>query len=130
MTPATKEIVADADAALGGAWIHRNPRQVNMTRINRSTPGEIGNAIGIVETSSPALIGTIGAFPPCGLNLIQEVGDIRQSTSPGLFRQSQKLDAAVDGKFSNNPDLTYISARYSVTNYPKVPAGISTRALG
>ena len=86
LKPATKEIVVDT--ASGGAWIHRTLRQGTRTGVNVITPGNIGNAIGIVEISSPVLVGIIGTAPPCDLKLRQEVGDIRQSTSPGLVRQS------------------------------------------
>ena len=57
------------------------------------------------------MIGIIGNTPPCGLNLIQEVDDKYQSTSPGLVRQSQKLDAVVERKFPNNIYLTSILSR-------------------
>ena len=77
LTPATKEIVADA--ASGGAWTSRNTWRVSRTDVNRITPGNIGNAIGIIETPSPVIIGIIGTFPPCGLNLIQEVSYIHHS---------------------------------------------------
>ena len=106
LRPATKGIVMDA--ASGGAWTSRTPRKVSRTDVYGSTPGGMNNSISIVENSSPDLIIIIGTDPPCGLNLSQEVGDIRQSNSPGLVRQSQKLDAAIDGKFSNNCYATSI----------------------
>ena len=106
LKPATKEIFAYA--ALGGTRTSRTPRWVSRTSVNGSTPGTIGNAIGIIETSSPALIGIIGTDPPCGLNLRQKVGNIQKFTSPGLVRQSQNLDAVVYGKFSDNCDSTPI----------------------
>ena len=102
LTPATKEIVADVSS--GGAWINRNPRQLIRTGVDGSTPGDIGNNIGIVELSPPIMIGIIGTTPPYGINLIQEVSDKWQYNSPGLVRQSQELDAVVDGKFPNNLD--------------------------
>ena len=73
------------DAASGG-----------KTGVNRITPGDIDDATGIVQISSPNLIGIIGTAPPCGHNLIEEVCDIRQSTPQVLVRQSQQLDTAVD----------------------------------
>ena len=57
------------------------------------------------------MIVIIVSSPPCGLNMIQEVGNERQSTFPGLVRQSQKLDAVVDRKLSNDWDLTSISIK-------------------
>ena len=69
LTPVTKEVVADA--ASGGAWVHRNLRQVSRMGVNGSTPGNILNDIGIVEPSYPALIGIVVTSPPCGLNMSQ-----------------------------------------------------------
>ena len=57
------------------------------------------------------MIGFIGTSPPCGLQLSQEVGNIKQSTSPVWVRQSQILDAVVDGNFSDNQDLTSIFSK-------------------
>ena len=102
----TKEIIVEA--ASGGAWTSRTPRILSRTGIDGSAPGNISKAIGIVETSSPVLIGIIGTAPPCGINLCHEVGDKWQSTFPGLVRKSQKLDVVVDGKLPNNLDLTSI----------------------
>ena len=47
LTPATKEICADM--MLGGAWMSTTPWQVIRTGVNRSTTGNIGNDIVIVE---------------------------------------------------------------------------------
>ena len=52
--------------------------------------------------SSSVLIGIIGTAPPCGLNLVQEVGH---------KCQSQKLDTVVDKKLPNNIDLTSIFSK-------------------
>ena len=109
LTPATKEIFADT--ALGGAWTSRNPPLFIRTGVNGITPGDIGNAIGIVEPSSPNFIGIIGTSPSCGINVSQEVGDKRKSTSPSLVRQSQKLDAVVDGNLPDKLDLTSIFSK-------------------
>ena len=87
--PTTNEIVVDA--ASGDAWIQRTAQKVSRTGIDGSNPGDIGNDILIIETSSP--FGIIGTAQPCGLNLIREVGDKWKCTSPGLARQPQKLDA-------------------------------------
>ena len=109
LTPATKEVVADA--ALSGVWIHRTPRQVSRRVVDGITPGDICNAIEIVETSSPVLIGIIGTYPLCGLNLSQKVGNKRQYVSPGLVRQYQKFDSIVDRKLSNDRDLASIFSK-------------------
>ena len=67
LTPATKEVVADA--ASGGAWKSRNMQKVSRTGVDGRTSGRIDNVVGIVETSSPDMIGIIGTAPPCGLDL-------------------------------------------------------------
>ena len=102
LTPATKVIVTDA--ASGGAWMFSTLRQASRTGVNGRIPWNIGNAIGIVEPSYPVMIGIIGTTPPCGLNIRQEVWNKRQATFPGLVRQSQKLNAVVDRKLTNNLD--------------------------
>ena len=96
------------DVALGGACLSRTQWRVSRTGVDGRTPGIIDNFISIIEKSSLTLIGTIGTNPPCGRNLSQEVGNIRQLTFQGLVKNSQKLDAVVDRKFSNNRDLTSI----------------------
>ena len=67
----------------------RTMQQVSRTDVNRSTPGGIENSIGTVETSSLALIVIIGTAPTCGLNLSQEVDEIRPYNYSGLIRKSQ-----------------------------------------
>ena len=109
LTPVTNEIVVEA--ASGGAWASRTPRQFSKTGVNRSTPGNIGNYIVIVETSSLDIIVIIGTAPPCGLNMVQEVGDIRPFNSQDLVIQSQKSDATVNGKLYNNPDMTSVFSK-------------------
>ena len=71
-----------------------------------STPGDIRNSVSVVEPYSPLTIGIVGTSPTFGLNLNQEVGHKRQSTSPGLIGQYQKLDATVDGKFPDDLNST------------------------
>ena len=109
LTFGMKEIVADL--ASGGMWKPRTMRLVSRNGVDRSTPGNIGNYIGIFETSSPYLIGIIVTVPPCSLNLSQEVGNIRKSTSPELVRKYHKLDAAADRKFSDNRNVTSIFSK-------------------
>ena len=109
LTPAMKEVVADV--ASGGAWINRNLQQVIRTVVDRSTPSEIRDSDSVLEPSSVVMIDIVGVPPPCGLNVSQEVGNKKQSASPGLVRQSQKLDAVVDGKFPNNLDSTSIFSK-------------------
>ena len=57
LMPAKKEFVVDA--ALYGAWINSNPRQVSSTGVDGSTPGDICNAVSIAEPSSLVLIGIV-----------------------------------------------------------------------
>ena len=76
--------------------------------LTEATQATLVNSIGIFEKSSPVLIVIIETSPPCWLKLSQEVFNIGQSTSPGLVRQSQKLDAAIDRNLSNNRDSTSI----------------------
>ena len=109
MAPTTKDVVVDA--VLGSAWVNRNPQQVKWTGADRSTPCNICHAVSIVEPPSPVLIGIVANSPPCGLNMSQQVANKRKSISPGLFGQTQKLYAAVDGIFSDDLDLAYFSAR-------------------
>ena len=76
----------------------------------------------IVEPSSPVLIAIVGTSPLCGLNVSQYVGNKQKSTSSGLVRQSQKLDAVIDGNFSENQDSTSI---FSKVNRDKLSNGSS-----
>ena len=79
LIPARKEIVADA--ASGDAWTSMTPWQGSRNGVERSTLGDIGNDIGILETPSPVLIRIIGDAPPYGLKLSQEIGDICKNMS-------------------------------------------------
>ena len=103
--PVMKEVVADAVS--GGTWVNRNPQQVSSTGINGSTPGDIRYSISIVEPPSPVLIGIVSTYSPCGLNMSQNVENKRQSTSPALVGNTQKLDAVIDVKLPDN--LDYVS---------------------
>ena len=126
-TPAMKEIVVDATS--GGVWATMTPWQVSRTGVNVRTLGGIDNSISIIETSSPILIVIIGTAPSCGLNLIQEVGDIWQSNPPVLVRQYQKLDAAVDGKLSDNHNCTSILSKVISDKLTESFRRISTYAV-
>ena len=76
--------------------------------MDRITPSYTCNDIGILEPSSPVLIEIVGTAPYFSLSVSQEVGDKRQSTSPGLVTQSQKLDAVIHVKLSDYHDLASI----------------------
>ena len=88
MTPVTKEVVANT--ALGGAWLNRTPRQVSSTGIDGITPGDIRDAVSVVEPPSPVLVVIVDTSPPFGLNVSQQVPNKRQSASPGLVEKPQK----------------------------------------
>ena len=76
MTPATKEFVADAASC--GAWNHRILWQVRRIGFDKITPGDIDNAVRVIELSSPVTIEIFDTYPPCGLNTSQEVGNKRE----------------------------------------------------
>ena len=90
---------------------NRNPHQVRRTGLNRSTPGDIRHAVSVVETPSPVLIGTFSISPPCDINTSQQVANKWQSTSPTLVGNTQKFNAAVDGKFPNDLDSAFIFSK-------------------
>ena len=98
LTPAMKTAIVDA--ALVSAWVNRTPRLVIRMGVDGRTPGNIGHAVSIKHAPSPDLIGIFGTYPPCGLNRILHVANKRQSSSLALVRNTQKLDAVVDGKIS------------------------------
>ena len=88
--------------------------QIIRTGVGGFTPISTQIYRGISETSTPDSsdsngtripIGTCGTStdPPDGDLWIPGIGNIRQSATPNLIN-SGKLDAAIDGKFTNNPD--------------------------
>ena len=109
LMPAIKKVVTDA--ALGGTWFTRTPQQIRKSNVNRSTPGEICNAVRVKSTPSPFLIGIVSTYPPCGLSRSQEVAKKRKPTSPGLGRNTQNLDVLIDRKLSDDLDSVSISSK-------------------
>ena len=105
LTHTTKEVVTDT--ASGGAWVSRTPRKFRMTGVGRSTPCDILNAVRVNHDPYAVLIVIVSTSPQCGLNGSLQVSNKRQSTSPRLGGNTQKLDTVVDGKFPN--DLYYAS---------------------
>ena len=100
MIPAVKKIFADATS--GNLWTNRTPQKLSRMGVNGTTPGIIGHACGISETSSLDLIGIIGATAsPYGLNKIQKIWNIWKSIFLDL-RHSNKLDTSINQKFTNN----------------------------
>ena len=100
LTPATKEVVADA--ARGSAWVHRNPRHVIQVVRNGSTPGDTGLVVRSKPDPSPVLIGSTAILPDCGISGSLKFGNKQQSTSPDEVRNAQKLDTVIDRKLPDD----------------------------
>ena len=64
LTPATKEVVADAKT--GGAWINRNQQRVCRTGVDESTSGDIFNAVRIKHAPYKVLIIIFSTSPTGG----------------------------------------------------------------
>ena len=109
LTTATKEVVADA--ALGGAWVNRTPRKVIRTGVYGSTPEEVYNAVSVNNAPYPVIIGSVITSPPCGISRILQVSKKRQYNSPGLVRNTQKLDNVVDRNLPDDLDYAYIFSK-------------------
>ena len=126
LTPKTKEVVADEER--GGAWVNRTPRQVIRNWVNGSTSGNVCNAVSISHAPYPDPVLIVATSPPYGLSRSLEVVNKRQSTSPGLGGNNQKLDVIVYRKnFSKviNHKLSdgsrgwlYLRFRMNFDNYP------------
>ena len=100
LTPATKEVVADA--ASGGAWVNRTPRKPIRTGVDGSTPGNIRNSVSAENSLSRFLIGIFATSPTCGLNSGLQVSNKQHYSCPVLVGKTQKLDAIVDGKLPSD----------------------------
>ena len=111
--PTTKEVVADVASV--GAWVNRTLRQLIRTGVDRSTPGNVCNAISVKHAPSPFLIGIVATSPTYGLSWRLQVAKKRKSTPPGSSRNTPKLDAVVDGKLSD--DLDYLSIFRMLINH-------------
>ena len=107
--PATKEVIADA--ASGSAWVNKTPRQVRRSEVDGSTPGYIGHAVSVEHALSPFLILIFGPLPPYGLNMILQVANKWQSTSPALVGNIQKLDVVIYGKLHGDLDCASIFSK-------------------
>ena len=75
------------------------------------TPGNAHNYVSIVGPHSPALIGIVATYPPCGIDASQQVENKQQSTSLILIRQTQKSDAAVNRKMRDDIDYASIFSK-------------------
>ena len=65
-------------------------------------PKSVFNAVIVEHAPSPLLNVIDATFTPCGLSGSLKVAKKRQSMSPGLGGNTQKLDTAIDGKLPNN----------------------------
>ena len=72
--------------------------------VDGRTPVNVFNAVSIKNSPSPVLIGIVTTYPPCGLRGGLQIAKKQQFTSPVLGRNTQKLDAVVDGNFPNDLD--------------------------
>ena len=101
-TPATKEVVADAECS--STWVDWTPRQLILTGVDGSTPGNTGLDLRSKSSPSQVLIGSLTIYPACGLSGSLQVRKKRQSTSPNKVSNAQKLDTVVDVKLINDRD--------------------------
>ena len=110
MTPAVKEILAGM--TLSNTWTNRILRQITRTGVDKYIPIYTPIQNGISETYIPDSsdsegtridIGTSGTSPspPAEAICSPGFGNKRQSTTPD-FINSDKLDASIDVKFTNN----------------------------
>ena len=106
---ATTEVVVDA--AFGGAWVNRTPIQVSRTGVNKNTPGSIRNVVSVKNAPSPVLIVIVATSPPCVLDVSLQVPNKRQSTSPTLDGNTQKLDAVIDRKLPDDLDSALVFSK-------------------
>ena len=109
LTPATKEVVADA--ASGGVWVNRNPRKVSQTGVDGITPCDTGHAVRSNPDPSPVLIVSGTTFPPCGLSWSLQVVKKRKSTSSAVIRNAQTSDAVVDSNLLDDQDSASIFSK-------------------
>ena len=101
------------ETASGNIWESRIPRRISRTDIDGSTPIYTPIHSGISKNSTLYPRESTGTMIPIGISgtstaplacdlWIPEIWNKRQPASPNL-RNSDKLDAAVDGNFTNNP---------------------------
>ena len=105
----TKKVVADT--ASGGVWVNRTPQKVIRTGVDRSTPGNIRNAVRVKHAPSLVMIGIVGTSLTCGITGILQVVNERHCSLPGLVGQTQKLVTAFYGKLPDDLDYAYIFSK-------------------
>ena len=135
LTSKTNKVVVDV--ACDDEWFNRTPWQVIRTGVDGSTTGEVCNDVSIESAPSTLLVGIVSTSPTCGLSRSLQVDKKRKYMSPGLGRNTQKLDAVIDGKFLDDLDSAsilskvichklsdsisgdlYLRCRTNFTNYP------------
>ena len=127
------------DTTLGNMWANRTPRRISRTGVDGSIPIYTPINSGMRKSSTPDSSDsngtriTIGTgdnttTPTYGLNVRPKIENIRQSTTSYL-RNSNKSDAAIDGKFPNNMVALPILNDVLCENFLTVPARISTCAV-
>ena len=98
---------------IGQTWTGRTPLRISSTGVDRSTPISTQIHSGIRKNYTPASSDSTGTripigisgtstFPLAGYIWSPWIRNKRQSASPTIIK-SNKLDAAIDGKFTNNP---------------------------
>ena len=97
--------------ASGGARVNRNPQQVSWMGVNKIIPGNICHDVSVKNSPSSVLVEVVVTSSPCGINGNLQVANKRLSTSPALFGNTQKLDAAVDGKLTSDLDSVSIFSK-------------------
>ena len=103
-TPQTTEVIMDA--ARSSTRILLNPRRVSRMGRYSTTSGNCNISISSPPANSPVLIGGIGSPSTRGHSGTLDIFSKRKSMSPSFIRNTQKFDASVDRKFSNDEDYT------------------------
>ena len=100
MTPNKKPVITDA--AHSSAQTLQNPRKYVSRTGRDGTTSRDGNVSGTVK--GPVLIG--GTTVSLTITGNQEIVSIHGSTDSIKVGDTQKFDASIDGKFSENDDST------------------------
>ena len=108
-TPQMTEVITDMSCSR--AWILRTPRYVRWTDRDGNTPGKCDIAVRSPRDNSPVLIGGIGVYLASGHSGILKVLNKRPSTVSHRIRYTQKFDASVDRKLSNDGYYTSIFSK-------------------
>ena len=104
---------------MGGVWVKRTQRQVIRMGVDRSTLGNVRNAVSVENAPSPFLIGIVATYPPCVLKASLRFANKWKSTFADLVGNTQKLDAIVDRKLLDDMDSASIFSKligYKLSN--------------